>query len=368
MPKKILIFYVSPFSGHHKAAQALEEAVRLSAPSAEVNVINAFEYLNPILGRVITKTTLGMIKKTPALWGKIYDNPAVMEKLKKTREKLHNHNMPKLRKLLDEFTPDAVYCTQALPCGLVAEYKKQTGSDLTLIGVLTDYAPHSYWIFDEVDHFIVPSEETARVLSERGINIDKMKICGIPVSPVFAERKNKDHIMNELGLSSEYPVILVMGGSRGMGAIRDIVRSVVKDPYNKYQFIVVTGKNRRLYNSLKKINDNKIKIVSYADNIDELMEVSELIITKPGGITTAEAIAKGLPMILIDPIPGQERFNADYFSKNGAAVEIKDLSKIHDVIEDICGNKEKFMKMVENVRRIAKPDAAMKAAAITLKE
>lgn len=370
MRKKALLFYISRYSGHFQAAQAINGALLESGSAFQTRMIDAFDYTNPVLGKIITKTYLEVIKKKPELWGNIYDNPIVLKKTKKLREVLHKYNKPKMKRLLDTFAPDIVYCTQAFPCGMVADYKKTYKKNIPLVGVLTDHAPHSYWLFNEVDIYVVPSKKTADILEQKSCPRKKIRIYGIPVDPRFRREHDKDRIRADYGLSPQNPTVLIMGGSQGLGAMEAVVRSFLQDKKHSYQLLVVTGVNKRLRSRLAKIvppANSLIRILSYVKNIEELMEVSDIVITKAGGMTIAEALSKKLPMLIVNPIPGQERMNTDYLVKESAAREITDYSSIHDTINELFESKDILKKMKKNAERLARPDSALRIAELAVK-
>jgi len=290
----------------------------------------------------------------------------VMKKTRKAREALHRFNMSKIKKLLDLHSPDVIFCTQAFPCGMVADYKKSCGKKTPLIGVLTDHAPHSYWLFDEVDFYVVPSDETARVLEQKGVPPEKIRVYGIPVGPKFRRQHDRHLIKREFGFREKDPTILIMGGSQGLGAMEEVVKSLLGDIRHNYQFLVVTGSNKKLNAKLKKLGCRKggenIRVLSYVENIDELMEISDIIITKAGGMTIAEALVKELPMLIVDPIPGHERMNTDYLVQKGAAIEIEDYSQIHRKINELFDSEGMLERMKENTKKLARPDSALDIA------
>jgi len=369
MSKKILIFYISKHSGHYHAARAIEKAILQIDDSSSVELVNALHYTNPILGAIINKAYLEVIKKKPELWGNIYDNPEVLKKTKKAREHLHRFNMSKIRRLIEKKGPDIVFCTQAFPCGMVADYKRTSGSDLTLVGVLTDHAPHSYWIHEEVDYYAVPSESTALKLEKKGVDREKVRACGIPVDPKFAECHKRENILKGLDLEPERPTILIMGGSQGLGAIDKVVKSLLEDEKHDYQMLVVTGINKKLFRKLSRKGRKfreYVRVFPFVDNIDELMEASDMIITKAGGITTAEALAKKLPILIVEPIPGHERMNADYLVEAGAAVEIDDYYKMHERINRLF-DSGKLAEMKKQTKALSMPASAMDIAKFSLK-
>lgn len=374
MTKKALLFYISRFSGHYHAARSIERALQ-DLGDVEVKIVNAFDYTNPILGKIITKAYIEVVKKKPEFWGNIYDNPQVLERTRKARERFQKKGLPKIKKLMESFQPDIVYCTQAYPCGIVSGFKKETGDRTPLVGVLTDRAPHSYWLFDEVDIYVVPSEETKKVLAGKGIRPDKIRPYGIPIDPKFSKKfsnvNDKDEICREFGVPNDRRTVLVMGGNQGLGALEDILASFLKDDTHKYQVLLVTGNNKRLFRKLKRLiagkDDGRFKLYPYVDNIDELMEISDLIITKAGGITTSEALAKGLPMFIVDPIPGQERMNSDYLVSEGAAMEIDNVADIVSITDSLFKSEDMFSKMKHNAERLSKSDSSMRIAELAMK-
>ncbi len=369
MPKKnIILMYVTEISGHHSATLAIEKGIKILSPDAEALNINAFHYTNPISEKIVNRIYTTIIKKTPKIWDYVYDNPKVKNRLEKLQESLHKLNSPKFKKLFDRFHPDVVVCTQAFPCGMVADYKKDYNSKLPLIAVLTDYVPHSYWIYDNVNYYISPSEEVSLRLIKKGIPSYKIKSFGIPFDPAFNESVDKNIIKKNLELDPHLKTVLIMGGGQGLGPIKTIVKSLEK-LNSGIQEIIVTGTNKKLYNSLKKkIKEYKKKILlyGYVHNINELMAVSDIVITKPGGITTSEALTKKLPLIIVKPIPGQEMNNTVYLMEQQAAIKIDEPELINEVIEDLLANPQELKRLSEAAGRIAKPNASLDIARFIL--
>ena len=174
-PKRIILMYISEVSGHHSATLAIEKALKILQPDAEILNINAFNYTNPISEKVVNRLYMAVIKRTPQIWDYLYDNPAVVKKVENIKNNIHKFNSPKLKNLFDKFKPDAVVCTQAFPCGMVADFRKTYNSEISLVAVLTDYIPHSYWIYDTVNYYITPSQEVSRSLIKKGVPADKIK-------------------------------------------------------------------------------------------------------------------------------------------------------------------------------------------------
>lgn len=367
-PKRIILMYISEVSGHHSATLAMEKALKILQPNAEIMNINAFNYTNPISEKIVNRLYLAVIKRTPQIWDYLYDNPSVVEKLENIKETIHKFNSPKLKNLFDKFRPDAVVCTQAFPCGMVADFKKTYKSDIPLVAVLTDYIPHAYWIYDTVDYYITPSEEVSERLIKKGVPEDKIMSLGIPFDPKFNENISKSVVMHKLNLNQGLPTLLIMGGGQGLGPIKTIVKSLEKVE-KKFQEIIVTGTNKQLYKSLKrkiKKYKKKILVFGYVDNISELMGISSIIITKPGGVTISEALAKKIPMIIVKPIPGQEENNTTYLTEKEAAVKVDKTKDINLVIEDLLTDPHKLNNLSECAGRISKSNASIDIARFLL--
>lgn len=364
--KKAMLLYISEHSGHHCASLAIEKALKQLEPGIATLNLNSFNYTNPILEKVINRAYMGVVKRTPELWEYLYDNPKVVSKTQKLRDMIHRFNKGKLKTLVDDFRPDVILCTQAFPCGMVADYKRSFNSDTPLIGVLTDYAPHSYWIYNNVDRYIVPSEETGRKLIENGIDAPKVAAFGIPIDPKFCGKVSKESVCGKLRLDTDTPSVLIMGGTQGLGPIKEIVRMLDKSPVD-LQMIVATGNNKKLYKWLKSQHFAKNVAKLYAaENIDELMEISTVVITKPGGITTAEALAKGIPMIIVSPLPGQEAMNTRFLLAEGVAVRAENPQDTVILIKELLYNRDKLDMMREKALSLSRPDSAVNIAQLAL--
>jgi len=362
--------YISLNSGHHKASLAIQDALSHVDSSIDVLNINAFNYTNPILEKVINKTYTGIVKNTPEVWDYLYDNPAVFKKIQGLRDIIHNFNSEKLKSLLDSFQPDVIACTQAFPCGMIADLKKQQLTNATLFGVLTDYNPHYYWIYDSVDYYITASQSATQRLLQCGVNQKKIKTFGIPVNPSFNARQDTKKIKKKLGLSLEAPTILVMGGGQGLGPIKETIKALDNMDIG-LQSIVVAGTNKRLFKwltrGIKKGFKKHILALEYSNNISDLMDASDLVITKPGGLTTAEALAKGLPIIIINPLPGQEAKNTQFLASIEAAKKVDSYLELPSVIKELVNNPDKLESMRKAAFAVGKPNSAGDVAKLIAK-
>lgn len=361
--------YITSNSGHYRASLAIENALKTLSPGIITMNINGFAYTNPFLEKLINRTYMSVIKNKPEVWEYLYDNPKVLKSVQGMRNSIHKSNSKKLKVLIqDEFKPDAVVCTQAFPCGMVADYKKYLGLDLPLFGVLTDHAPHSYWIFDNVDYYIVPSEVSKNHFIRNGVNGAKIRVFGIPIDFRFSKNLGREEACKKLGVDSRKRTILIMGGSQGLGPVENMLDSLEAVAYD-FQIMAVCGINKRLYRKLAKRAKRykkKMLVFGLTENVEELMEASDIIITKPGGLTTSEALAKNLPMIIIHPIPGQEAKNTDFLLQQGVALRAEDGGDVAVLAQELFSNSVKLDEMRKKADLIKKPNSAMDTAQLIL--
>jgi len=370
MTRRILFLYLTKHSGHYSAAMAVENAMRRVDSHVESMLLDSFSHANPVLSKVTLKAYLAALKTAPEIWEWMYDNPEFKVRTAKIRELLNRGNSRKLQNVLDEFDPDAVVCTQAFACGVMASWKRASRRKTpVLVGVLTDFVAHRYWADPDVDLYIAPSEETRQNLVSQGVPPERVKAFGIPTSQQFHASPDKAAVIKSLGLRPDLPKILVMGGSLGLGPMKSVIRKLNKLP-QPFDVIVITGKNKELQEQLARKGPklrHTTKIYGFVENIHDLMEIAEIIITKPGGITTAEALVKKLPMIIINPIPGQEAKNTEYLLSQNVAVEADDANDVMLFVDEFLRNPRKLWTMREAAAALGRPRSAENAAHEILK-
>lgn len=370
MTRRILFLYLTKHSGHYSAAVAVESAMRQLDGRLESMLLDSFSHANPVLSKVTLRAYLAALKAAPEIWEWMYDNLEFKKRTAKIRESLNRGNSRKLQKVLNEFRPDAIVCTQAFACGVMASWKRATRRKTPLlVGVLTDFVAHRYWADPDVDLYIAPSEETRQNLIVQGVLPERVTTHGIPTNQRFARSVDRATVIKNLGLKSDLPKILVMGGSLGLGPMKSVIRKLNKLP-QPFDIIVVTGKNEELQEQLARKGPklrHTTKIFGFVENVDELMEIAEMIITKPGGITTAEALVKKLPMIIINPIPGQEAKNTEYLLSKNVAVEAKDAKDVMLFVDEFLRNPRKLWEMREAAAALGRPRSAHNAAQEILK-
>jgi len=368
--RRVLLMYITRVSGHRQATVAIKKSLKEISPSVEAPTINGFGHTYPIVENIVNRAYMSVIKRTPKVWDYLYDNPKVIKRTEGIKKHIYKSSEKKIRPLIERYKPDTIVCTQAFPCGMVAYYKKAHHLNIKLIGVLTDFAPHGFWINDGIDYYIVPSEDSKDRFIKQGVAEDKIKVYGIPIQPKFSLPIDQKNAAEKLGLEAHIPTILMMGGGQGLGPMASILSSLVRIPLC-FQVIVLAGTNKKIIKKLKKISaktNKKVLIFDFARNVDELMSLATFIITKTGGMTTAESLAKGLPMVIVNPIPGQEMRNADFLVNKGIAIRINDLNDIEEEIEILLRSPEKLSAMRQAAYHHAKPHAALDIAKLILNE
>lgn len=360
---RILIAHVTAGAGHQRAAEAIGQAFQNLYPDANVKLVDTLDYINTVYKKVYSNTYLALVKHSPRLWGYFYerfdkDEERIEDKLRQSMESLQAGDF---RDFLDDFSPDAVICTHFLPMELISRWKKKRKSSLPLYAVVTDFALHTFWIVEEVDAYFVGNDDVARELQTRGAKVKDIYQTGIPVDPVFAALPGQPEMRDKLGLDREVPTVLIMGGGYGMGDMASLLRSF-RNVTSKMQLLVVCGRNESLQEELNQIAHTlpvTAKIFGFVRNVHELMRASDLVITKPGGLSSSEALASNCPMMIINPIPGQEQRNSDYLLENGAASILHHLNDGAYYVEKLLKNKERMASMVQQTRAIGRKDAAL---------
>jgi processive 1,2-diacylglycerol beta-glucosyltransferase len=267
-----------------------------------------------------------------------------------------------LRAVLEEVRPDAIACTQAYPCGVVADFKRQFGLRAPIVGVLTDHAPHLYWFHDTVDMYVVPSEQVRQRFLERGVPDSRIRVIGIPIDLAFSVSQDREAAARRYGVSLTEPVILLMGGSSGFGALRQILTALDTLP-QPCQVLLVSGLNRPLLAWVRRQRfRHRVISLGYVRDIAGLMELATILISKPGGLTMSEALAKRVPLVIVNPIPGQEAYNARYLLSQEAAVEAAGPDTVRQTVRDLLENPQRLEQLRTRLGELARPLASLETA------
>ena len=368
--KNIIIFYISEFGGHSKAAKNIREALLYKEPSLNISSVNGFGYFYPRTEKVVDFLYTKLISHLPFLWGKVYDKKKIIRKLSPLRKFISRHTFKSLAKFIKTNSPDCIVATQAFPCGLIADFKENFNSKIPLVAVVTDYHPHGFWIHDLVDKYVVASEEAKSVLQESGIPEDKIEILGIPISIKFLNSYRKADVATEFNLDKKLRTILLMGGGLGLGPIEDIAKSL--DGLDcDFQIVVVCGKNEKLYSWFQNNKADFKKPLfcfSYVEFVDKLMDCADIIITKGGGITISEALAKGLAIIITNPIPGQEEHNVDYLLKKEAIIRADSSVEICASVKMLFGDNNRLESLRMKAKNVSAINSSLDIADLIIKK
>ena len=356
----ILFLTAATGGGHVKAANALMNQMENQLPDCKTMLVDSLKYINPAIDKLVTGVYLSTIKTAPFLYGRFYDLSENDDFITDIAKGFNSLLSGKLNKLFRKYTFDAAVCAHTMPLQMLSSLKKKRLLNIPLIGLVTDFTHHSFWNLQGVDAFIVAHDAIKKDMVNMGIQEDKVHSYGIPVANDFLKAGNRIQILRKLGLKNK-PTLLLMGGSLGFGGMEAVFTTLLKINRDN-QIIAVAGHNKKLQNSLETLvrthgSKKNIRLLGYTERISELMDASDMLITKPGGITVSEALVKNLPIIITTPIPGQEERNARFLTGSGAAVRLHSCSKLEDILCSTLDRPFVLHKMAEAANKLAKPSA-----------
>ena len=364
--KKIIVFYGTYGGGHIAAAKSIANHIFNNNPEIDIEAIDCIEYINKYLNRITTDAYKGATKKTPRVWKYVYkkSNQGALAKITTASNKLM---ASKLKRLILDKKPDLIISTHPFSSQMCAYLKKKEIINCKLATVMTDFHVHNQWLYlpEYVDYFFVANNLMKdQMISDDNIPEEKINVTGIPISDKFKVKYNRQDICEEFWLESDKKVVLFFGGGEfGLGremsymTLKTIIR-LFKD----IQIIAISGKNKKMYNSfndlvMKTNSEDRVKVLEYTDKVAELMSIANIVVTKAGGLTIAESLASSLPIIIINPIPGQEEENAEFLVTSGCAIWIKNNDNIARALKTLSRDQEKLSQMREASTKLAKPDA-----------
>lgn len=361
MSKRIIIMTASIGYGHDQAAENLKRAIAAIDCTAEIEIIDFMKLLHPTISQFIISTYLRMIDLFPSGYHFLYHMTKKLNTQNKVSDLISYRYKKKIAHMVTAKQIDMIVFTNPFASVLVSSMKKKGKLNLPTATIITDYTAHPVWLDETMDMYFVACDELKQELIESGISPYRIFVSGIPIHEKFDLPVDKNEVIREQDLDPHLPTLLVMGGGLGLGPIKEILDAIgrINAPL---QLLVVAGKNSQLKQELenKRYNSlHKVRIYGFCNNINELMGVSHLLISKSGGLTMTEAISKGLPTIIVDPIPGQEVINARYFSGIGAARMVEEPEDLKANIEDLLFyNPDKRNEMLLVARAAAKPRAS----------
>jgi processive 1,2-diacylglycerol beta-glucosyltransferase len=360
---KVLILSASAGAGHVRAAQALERAFADLGAAREVRHVDALQFTNKVFRTLYSKTYLDLVDRAPDVLGWLYDwldTPWEKERRRLAWDKL---NSVRFVRMLERYQPDLVLCTHFLPAEIISWLKAKARLGCAQAIVVTDFDVHAMWLCHHFEQYFVAIEETREHLVRLGIPANKVTVSGIPIDPVFAERKDKGAIRPKYGLAPDRTTVLVSAGGFGVGPIEHLVTSLL-GLHHPAQVVVICGRNEELKHRLDTVaterpaGGNALVPVGCTTEMDEYMTAADVMVGKPGGLTTSEALAKELLLVIVNPIPGQEERNSDHLLEQGAALRCNNLPVLGYKIDRLLDDPARMAAMRAAATRLAHPDAA----------
>ncbi len=379
---RVLIATVTAGGGHLAAAAALEDAWRSFRPEDTLEKLDLVKFFSPLHRKVVSDGYVKLVEHAPEVWGLMFkktDDPAVTRRFNKFKRIFPSNSRARFARFVKKFDPDVVLCTHYLPLETLGHVrsemmrKAERRSDRFpsppaeervgerrpfIVSIVTDFEAHALWMNECVDLYCVAAEGTGARLIARGATRQSILPTGIPISSRFSADSDPKAVRQKLGLRDDQPVLLVLSGGFGMGPVAEILAELDK-VQQPFQTVVVTGRNEELRRELA-AQDRKhpTHILGFASNMHELMAISDLIVSKPGGLTTSEALALGKPLFILNPIPGQEAANSDFLLEHGAAAKVNRVEDLPYRVEQLLGSK-KLAAMSRAAKTLGRPTAAL---------
>lgn len=364
---KVLIVSVKTGYGHHSTAKAIIDY--LTDKGVVCEMLDTFEYINPLLADSIDNGYMFSTKYFPETYGKAYD------KFDRHDEKWDKHSpvtilskivSNKLKTYITDYAPDIIIGTHSYACMMMTYLREKGIVTCPLVGIITDFTVHPFWESTELDYYVIPNDLLKNRAIKKGIPNEKILPLGIPIRKQFATKIPKEGARNILGIENK-TTFLVMMGSMGFGNIVKDLQSI-DDLEEDFQILCVCGKNEKMKKEIESIRWNK-KVIPYGfvDNVDVMMDASDIIITKPGGLTSSEFLAKKLPAIIMNPIPGQENRNTEFLVNNGAAIMVTDTFPLDEALFEMLESPVRMELFEKSVEVLAKPDATKNVCELAMK-
>jgi processive 1,2-diacylglycerol beta-glucosyltransferase len=357
---KVLLLSASAGNGHVRAAQALERAFQLTGAAREVRHVDTLDYTNALFRRLYSKAYLDLVNNAPDLLGWLYDQLDTPWQNERRRLALDRLNTRPFVKMVREYQPDMIVCTHFLPAEIVSWLKAKGNLNCRQAVVVTDFDVHAMWLCHHYEQYFVALDETRAHLEALGLPPEKITASGIPIDPLFAEPKDKAAMRAKHGLAQDLTTILVSAGGFGVGPMEHLLEGL-RQMRHAAQVVALCGKNEELKKKIARLPPSgnvRIRPIGFTTEMDEFMSAADLVLGKPGGLTTCEALAKGLVFVIVNPIPGQEERNSDHLLEEGVAIRCNNLPVLGYKIDRLLDDPARFAARQANSRRLARPHAA----------
>ncbi|UJF33970.1 MGDG synthase family glycosyltransferase [Paenibacillus hexagrammi] len=341
--EKILILTGSLGDGHNKAAQAILEAAQYYRPDVDVEIVDFLEWTHPYLHSVGKYCYMQWVKSLPSVYGYLYRKTREDNTFSHMFKRMKSFSTDRMLELLHQVRPTEVVCTFPGAAAAMSHLKSMGLIRIPTVTVITDYTAHSYWIHPCTDRYLVGADHVKQALLRYRVPEQQISVTGIPIRLPFTRQYDRNMLRERYGLDQQLPTVLIMGGGHGLIG-KQFLSVLQSDELAPIQFIFVCGRNEKLKHLLEEElggpkTHHRVLITGFIDHVHELMALSDLIITKPGGLTVSEALALELPMMLYKPIPGQEQDNAAYLVGLGAAIEAKNAADLKMQLLQVMKNR-----------------------------
>ena len=360
---------VSAGAGHLRAAEAVVKAAAAAHPRLVATHLDLLTLVSKDFRTLYGEQYIRLVEKLPQLWSYLYsksDRPSrdsLIGKLKRAAEKL---NTRKLSAEIERLAPDVILCTHFLPAELLSRQKAKSRALPPLWVQVTDFDVHALWVHPYVDRYCVANEEVAFRLADRGVPRERITVTGIPVMQQFSAPLERAACARELGLAPEKFTVLMMAGGAGVGSLDTLAERVMRLS-DAPQLVALAGRNVELLQRLQALaskHPGRLFPLGFTTTVERVMTAADLVVTKPGGLSVSECLAKQRPMLLVSPIPGQEERNADYLLESGAAIKAVDGATLVFKLAKLMAEPARLAAMSAAAARIARPDAAADVVAL----
>jgi len=373
MPR-ILILHASVGSGHEHAARALADAFE-QVSDCETRVEDTLAFATAPFRRAYAQSYLDVVARAPGLWQRYFEatDRSDSERIatdNRSRGQLEVPLLARLDRLVDEFAPSVIVCTHFLPAEVLVHRRRVGRFTSAIYTVVTDYVAHSFWQTPGVDGYFVAGEIPRDLLLARGVSASAIRVCGIPVGGEIATSKVVADVRARRGWSVDRPLIAILGGGMPVAHVRQMAQGLLQfeEPAT---LVVVAGRSAELPRALADLTNGPhvgLRVLGSIDYVDDLVAASDLAITKAGGLIVSEILARGTPLIVVDPIPGQEEWNADYVVSVGAGVQLRRVELAPYAVRRILSEPSRLADMRERARGAGRPRAALDIAETVLSE
>ena len=352
---KIIITYASAGSGHFRAAQAVYNYFKEKNPLLEIELIDVMAHSNRLFRFIYISGYVFLVRYLPILWAigfSITCARFMQPIIRWIFFPVTLFNTKRFTRLLIQESPEVIISAHFLASEIAAFLKRNKKINSKIVTVITDFGVHPFWIQEGTDIYIAASDITRTKLILKGVSEEKIEVLGIPVHPRFSKQGEKNELCRKLDIEGNKFTVLVLTGSFGIGPLEKIVEMLHRDA----QVLVVCARNKKLFLKLKNRNYPQVKAFGFVDEIYDFMSVSDIVITKPGGLTVSELLVMELVPIFISAIPGQETENVKALGIYGIGALVKNASDVRDKVLDYKLNPEKLKRIRENIQLIRKPN------------